>query len=110
MSFNNAPTRDVSAGRGLRRPQWDKSAPALGEVVRTFKALVTRRIRQRWPEADFAWQRNYYEYVIRSERALHAIRQYIVANPVRWHLDRYNIAATGRDPQAQVLWKLLRSD
>jgi len=103
-SLNGAPTNGALAE--FRRPQWNKYAPALGEVVRTFKALVTRRIRQRWPEVGFAWQRNFYE----SERALQAIRQYIADNPGRWHLDRYNPAATGRDPQAQALWDLLQND
>ncbi|MGE4559132.1 MAG: hypothetical protein AB7E77_02940 [Desulfobulbus sp.] len=33
------------------------------------------------------WQRNYYEHVIRDERDLHAIRQYLADNPVKWELD-----------------------
>ena len=56
------------------------------------------------------WQRNYYEHVIRSERALTAIRQYIPDNPARWELDRYNPAATGSDPHAVDLWRLLQAD
>ncbi len=36
------------------------------------------------------WQRNYYEHVIRSEQDLNAVRQYIVTNPLQWHLDREN--------------------
>ncbi len=105
-----ASLNDALTGGEFQRPQWDKYAPALGEVVRTFKALATWRIRQRWPKAGFAWQRNYYEHVVRSEGALRAIRQYIVDNPARWHLDRYNPAATGRDPQARALWDVLQND
>jgi len=56
------------------------------------------------------WQRNYYEHVVRSEHALQAIRQYIADNPARWHLDRLNPDATGRDPQARALWEVLQSD
>jgi REP element-mobilizing transposase RayT len=33
------------------------------------------------------WQRNYYERIIRDDRELDAIRQYIAANPARWDLD-----------------------
>jgi hypothetical protein len=36
------------------------------------------------------WQRNFYERVIRNERELSAIREYIIANPLQWHLDREN--------------------
>jgi hypothetical protein len=36
------------------------------------------------------WQRSYYEHIIRNERALNAIRQYIYNNPIRWERDRDN--------------------
>ena len=47
----------------------------LWEVVRTFKALVSRRVGVK----NF-WQRGYYEHVIRSEKALLKIREYIQNN------------------------------
>jgi putative transposase len=52
----------------------------LGEVVRTFKAVTARRLRLAGP-ADFGWQRNYYEHIVRTDGALARIRQYIAANP-----------------------------
>jgi len=33
------------------------------------------------------WQRNYYERVIRNDRELNAVRDYIQRNPVNWSLD-----------------------
>ena len=48
----------------------------LPEVVRTFKALVTRNTGVKF------WQRNYYEHVIRNEAALLKIREYIKNNPL----------------------------
>ena len=48
----------------------------LSEVVRTFKALVTKQIGPKF------WQRNYYEHVIRNENALLKIREYIENNPL----------------------------
>ncbi len=56
------------------------------------------------------WQRNYYEHIIRTERALHAIRQYIRANPLRWYLDHHNPNATGPDPLARDIWHMLTDD
>ena len=92
--FNCAPT-----GRPADEPtpignrfKVDKQRPTLGQIVRTFKALVTRRIHQVQPEISFAWQRNYYERVIRNERELHAIRQYIRDNPAHWAEDAENPA------------------
>jgi len=48
----------------------------LSEIIRTFKALVTRNTRIKF------WQRNYYEHVIRNENALLKIRKYIQNNPL----------------------------
>jgi len=48
----------------------------LGRVVRTFKALVSKKTGRK----QF-WQRNYYEHVIRNNDALRAIREYIQNNP-----------------------------
>ena len=43
------------------------------------------------------WQRNYYEHIIRNERDLQTIREYIATNPVRWETDWENIlGAEGR--------------
>jgi putative transposase len=49
----------------------------LWEMVRTFKALVSRKIGVK----NF-WQRGYYEHVIRNEKALFRIREYIQNNPL----------------------------
>ena len=81
--FNCAPTIGV-------RFRMDKQRPALGQIVRTFKALVTRGIHQLQPDIAFAWQRNYYEHIIRNERELYAIRQYIRDNPLHWAEDVEN--------------------
>ena len=55
-------------------------APTLGKIIRAYKAASTRLIRQAGTP-DFAWQRNYYEHVIRDEESLNRIRQYILDNP-----------------------------
>jgi REP element-mobilizing transposase RayT len=56
---------------------FQKAKVPLWEVVRAFKAVVSRRIGQK----NF-WQRGYYEHVIRSEKALLKIRAYILNNPL----------------------------
>lgn len=63
--------------------------PPLGEIVRTFKAVSTRMLR-RDLLPEFGWQRNYYEWVLRNDEELHRVRQYIVDNPLKWHLDTDN--------------------
>jgi putative transposase len=70
------------------------SGPAsgsLGAVVGSFKSVTARRINhiRKTPGAP-VWQRNYYERVIRNERELSAIRQYIRENPANWAEDQEN--------------------
>ena len=68
-------------------------APTLGRMVQWFKTMTTnayiRGVKQdgwqRFPGK--LWQRNYYERIIRNERELDAIREYIVRNPMHWEQD-----------------------
>ncbi len=39
---------------------------------------------------EFVVMPNHVHGVVRSERALAAVRRYIAENPLRWHLDVYN--------------------
>ncbi len=80
-------------------------------IVRSFKSAVTRRINQlRDTQGTPVWQRNYFEHIVRNEHTLNAIRQYILNNPHRWPLDRYNPDASGPDPKAQDIWATLRRE
>jgi putative transposase len=80
----------------------------LPEVVRAFKAFSARRINAlRRSTGTPVWQRNYYERIIRDDHAIQTIRKYIRDNPLRWHLDRYNSAAVGPDPEAAAIWRML---
>ncbi|MCS7283483.1 MAG: transposase [Anaerolineae bacterium] len=85
-------------------------AGSVGAIIGQFKSAVTKRINilRATPGAP-VWQRNYYEHIIRNERALDAIRRYIAENPLRWHLDRYNPDHTGTDPLAREIWDLIRA-
>ena len=65
------------------------SGVALSEIVRTFKAVATRMIREAGMQ-DFAWQSNYHEHIIRNEHELERIRNYIISNPLMWEDDPEN--------------------
>src|SRR3989338_11216821 len=54
----------------------------LGEVVRTFKALVTKST-----GCKPFWEWSYYEHIIRDEKALYNIRKYILENPLKEKID-----------------------
>jgi REP element-mobilizing transposase RayT len=84
-------------------------APTVGNIIGAFKSRVTveyiRGVKTSgWPPfRGRLWQRNYYEHIIRNERALNAIRQYIMENPRRWHRDREKEARSASDPLAQAI-------
>jgi hypothetical protein len=60
-------------------------------IVRAYKSAVTYAISaSQNMHGAVVWQKNDYEHVIRSDRALNNIRRYIVNNPLRWQLDRDN--------------------
>lgn len=72
--------------------------PSLGTLVGSFKSASTRQIRTCAGLPDFpVWQRNYYEHIIRHDESLARIQEYIVNNPLSWHLDGENQGATGQD-------------
>jgi REP element-mobilizing transposase RayT len=72
------------------------AAMSLPDVVHRFKTMTTRKYtdgvkQNRWtPFPGKLWQRNYYEHVVRSDRELSSIREYLLNNPRKWHLDREN--------------------
>jgi len=51
-----------------------------------------RGVKQRgWqPFSGKLWHRNYYEHIIRNDRELNSISQYIRENPANWALDHDN--------------------
>jgi REP element-mobilizing transposase RayT len=36
------------------------------------------------------WQKSFYDHIIRNEKDLNRVREYIINNPSQWHLDEYN--------------------
>ena len=86
--------RDVGAhGRAPLPLAPHRSPRSLGSFVAGFKSAVTKRINtmRRTPGLP-VWQRNYWERVIRDERELDRVRQYIAENPLRWDEDPENPA------------------
>jgi REP element-mobilizing transposase RayT len=70
---------------------------SLAAIIQNLKAVSSRQInRLRGIPGATIWQRNYYERIIRNERELSAVREYIANNPLQWSLDRENPARQGQ--------------
>ncbi len=79
-----APTR----GENMRGTNtWAKP---LGRLIGAYKTHTTTQINRlgSTPGAQF-WQRNFFERVIRNEREMEAIYDYIETNPANWEQDEY---------------------
>ncbi|MGC4108525.1 MAG: transposase [Thermomicrobiales bacterium] len=67
-----------------------EASPTIGDVMKWFKSETTirygRGVRaEGWPEyVRHLWHRNYYDHVIRTDRELDAVREYIENNPRVW--------------------------
>jgi putative transposase len=97
----------------IPKPQKINPAPALGDIVGAFKSLVFKvyldwiEINEPSRRAKF-WQRNYYEHIVRNDRELNAIRQYIQDNPINWKLDRDNLENTRSLPPPESMAEYLQ--
>ncbi len=115
----------VRDGRGDRLVAPTGPRPkSLSSLLAGFKASATKRINQaRGTPGAPVWQRNYYERVVRNERELTRVREYIRLNPLKWAFDHENphkianreyemhwgwlqgdnVGATGRSPLRDTL-------
>jgi putative transposase len=79
----------------------DRRQMLLPKIIGRFKMNVSKHINTiRNTPGHPVWQRNYYEHIIRDENELHAIRQYIVENPLKWDMDNEN--PVNRNPLGYV--------
>jgi REP-associated tyrosine transposase len=69
-------------------------------IVGSFKSVTARCInRARNTPGAAAWQRNYYERIIRDEEELLRVREYIRDNPRLWDEDPENpLNVSGHHP------------
>ena len=62
----------------------------LGEVIRWFKGRTSYEISKRCSHINFSWQPNFFDHIIRDQKSLYEIRDYIYYNPLNWIKDRNN--------------------
>lgn len=67
-------------------------APTLGQIIAYFKYKSTKEMNllDNTGTVTKFWQRNYYEHVIRNEKDLQNITDYMDANPLSWDDDDEN--------------------
>ncbi len=61
---------------------------SIGCIIRGYKIGVTQSVRAN-TNIDIIWQRNFYEHVIRDDKELAILREYIAINPHNWKTDEF---------------------
>ena len=73
-----------------QRPAPTTDQLSLGEIIGRFKSYSTNQYisgvkNNKWkPFYEKLWQRGYYDHIVKDEKELFAIRNYIVNNPLHW--------------------------
>ena len=84
--------KNVVGVAGLRplRQDRDITKNHVSNAIQRIKSSITRNIRQNYGDYEFAWQRSFYDVIIRNDQQLQQTRQYILDNPTKWNEDLNN--------------------
>ena len=78
----------VIVGNGRDRSLQNKIKP-VPELLGVFKTTSSKLIHLAGGNG-FLWQKSYYDHVIRGDKELNLIREYIIFNPAQWEKDEDN--------------------
>jgi len=86
-------THRVAPTAGARSRPHGPAPGSIGTILGQIKSLTKKAINKtRGTPGRPVWQPNYHEHVIRNEKELQRVREYICNNPLRWPSDRENPA------------------
>jgi REP element-mobilizing transposase RayT len=83
----------------------NKTKMLLPSVIQQYKASVTREINSIQKDYCFRWHKSFYDHIIRNEKTLNNIREYIANNSLKWELDienRINIKKHNKDYYKEI--------
>lgn len=87
VQYNN--DRATHKAIALQSQEFFNKKTYLGKIMAYFKYQSTKIINQRRDTpGQKLWQRNYYEHIVRNERSLEILRNYICNNPNSWNHDQ----------------------
>ena len=77
-------------GNADLRSLQDRTKMWLSKIIHGIKSSCTREIRKDYGNYEFAWQKSFYDMIIRNENQLLKAQQYICDNPKNWDTDTNN--------------------
>ena len=91
LPIHELPIHELPRQQQKQRQQ-QRRKMLLPKIVGRFKMNSAKQINQmRNTPGISVWQRNYYEHIIRNDKSLENIRNYIINNPAKWQDDDYNL-------------------
>jgi REP element-mobilizing transposase RayT len=60
---------------------------SVSNIIKQFKSAVTRQINPK--TVFFTWQPRFHDQIIKDEKELLMIKNYIINNPINWEKDKY---------------------
>ena len=75
---------EVGTGRDLSL----RKIKSLSELMGAYKTTVSNKIHLVKYD-EFAWQRSFYDHIIRDEKSYERISAYIINNPNAWNQDKF---------------------
>lgn len=94
-----SPSRTIgSIVRGFKIgvTKWMRNNPSAGaedfpSIIRAEDFPSARGVEDFPPQQRPIWQRNYYDHIIRNQRAFDNISNYIIQNPTKWWDDTFHV-------------------
>lgn len=68
----------------------NKTKNILSNTIQWIKSSTTRNIRQNFWDYEFAWQKSFFDVIIKNQEQLEKTREYIIMNPLKWEEDINN--------------------
>ena len=90
LPLHESPIHESPIQSPIQSPQ-QRRKMLLPKIIGRFKMNSAKQINlMRNTPGISVWQRNYYEHIIRNNKSLENIRNYIINNPSEWYYDDYN--------------------
>jgi REP element-mobilizing transposase RayT len=81
----------------LRSLHQKRTKMLLSTAIQQYKSSVTREANSLRMNVKFQWHKSFHDHIIRDEKALNNIREYIANNPLKWESDVENKINSGKD-------------
>ncbi len=89
IAIHDTDRRDVACNVSTPNPDFHSHISpkpnSLPTIIRSYKSAITKWCNEN--DLPFKWQHNYHEHIIRDEKELDRIREYIINNPANWDKD-----------------------